>query len=720
MGGAVTLLLVATMGITFGWTPDGADGVKYIIQVPPDQLDQLERVGEITSTISPEVRGRVSEIVIRVGTGSVPRETPAHWNQTNASHPSGVSQVVSDENALRSLPIASDDRRPIPIPMTSNSTQPRIIPGNVNSPSVTRLMKPQSGGMNLPGGYEPPAPTTGPSTSGFNMPPSLAQGGAASTPGTGVPNTGAANTASLNDTLRAEAEAFAEATRRNLGLGMPSTASNDPAAASRASSTTVAPPPFTGGNTAYSGTTNPNAANPYTANPGTSNPATMDRSARNGGPSTAPTSASTGSSAPPWPNDDDDWYALGNRPASRPSTAPATNPTNGSLASDPGAAPRTGADPSNRNSPNSAFNTGNFNQMPGGLGGQNPFGQTASDSLATPSSRRDTTYATSSQGDANTIQRYEYDPKLTPAEADRLPPNGWSFNTAGIPVDREGYLLNAYGERVDQNGRPLSNSAYANESNRSNPSLASNPTPNRSQSSGMQSNGAPTNGNPGYGGNATYASQQGSNPGQTNQGQANPGTHFPNYAAPNTGNSNTVPPNTGNPNTGPLFANGQQPAAPMPNAGQPQSQYPYGQNYTPPQIPYAPTNSNPANPNINPATGYPYQYVNFTPNANNPGGVASNTSASGGTQPGTSNAGPPPGRGEGSLDDKDALGSAISQDPRADREKVATQTLFNALLLVSFVANLYLMYWLNVLRLKYQEMVAAKRAAASANSAAVA
>lgn len=58
-----------------------------------------------------------------------------------------------------------------------------------------------------------------------------------------------------------------------------------------------------------------------------------------------------------------------------------------------------------------------------------------------------------------------------------------------------------------------------------------------------------------------------------------------------------------------------------------------------------------------------------------------------------------------------------NQDSRSDREKVATQTLFNALLLVSFVANLYLMYWLNVLRLKYQEMVAAKRAAASSNPA---
>ncbi|MFG0266905.1 MAG: mu-protocadherin [Rhodopirellula sp. JB055] len=706
MGGAVTLLLVATMGITFGWTPDGADGVKYIIQVPPDQLDQLERVGEITSTISPEVRGRVSEIVIRVGTGSVPRETPAHWKQTNASHTSGVSQVVSDENALRGLPIASDDCRPIPIPMTGNSMQPGIIPGNVNSPSVTRLMKPQSGGMNLPGGFEPPAPSTtpstAPSTSGFNLPSSLTQGGAGSNSGTGVPNTGAPNTGSLNDTLRTEAQAFAEATRRNLGMGTPNASGNPPAAPSSDSSTTVAPPPFTGGSTAYSAPTTPNSGN-------------TDRSARSGGPSTAPTSQSSGANSRPWATDDDDWYAMGNRPAQRPSTAPVTNPTTSSFATN--SQSRTNADSSNRNGANTGLNTGNFNQMPGGLSVPNPFGQTASDAIAPPPTQRDNTYASGSQGNSNTIQRYEYDPKLTPAEADRLPPNGWSFNVSGNPVDREGYLLNAYGERIDANGRPLSNSAYANDNNRSNPNLANStaangPTANGSSSSGA-SNARPTNNGTDYRGNTTYASQQGSPPGQTNSGTNHP----------NNGNPNAGFPNTASQPPGSLYNNAQQPAAPTPNSGQPQWQYPYPQNYASTQVPYAPTTANPTAPNINPATGFPYQYINYPANTagQTAGNVASNNLPTGGTQSGSNNTGPPSGRDAGSLDDKDALaGGALSQDPRADREKVATQTLFNALLLVSFVANLYLMYWLNVLRLKYQEMVAAKRAAASSNSAAVA
>jgi hypothetical protein len=402
---------------------------------------------------------------------------------------------------------------------------------------------------------------------------------------------------------------------------------------------------------------------------------------------------------------------MGNRPTQRPSTAPVTNSANSSFATTP--ASPTNADSSNRNSSNNGLNTGNFNQLPGGLSRPNPFGQTASDSIATPPPQRDSTYASSSQGNSNTIQRYEYDPKLTPAEADRLPPNGWSFNLAGNPVDREGYLLNAYGERIDANGRPISGSTYANDSNRPNPNLANSTNTNGSSPSGTPTNGQPTNGGPDYRGNTTYASQQGSHS----------GANYPNYAASNNGNPNTGFPNTASQTPGSLYNNAQQPAAPMPNSAQPPSQFPYPQNYASTQVPYAPTNANPTAPNINPATGFPYQYINYPANnaGQSAGNLASNNAPTGGTQSGSNNAGPPPGRGAGSLDDKDALaGGALSQDPRADREKVATQTLFNALLLVSFVANLYLMYWLNVLRLKYQEMVAAKRAAASSNSAAVA
>lgn len=666
MGGAVTLLLVATMGITFGWTPDDAGGVKYIVQVPPDQLDQLERVGEITSTISPEVRGRVSEIVIRVGYGPVPREIPAHWMQTNASHPSGVSQVVSDENALRGLPIASDDRRPIPIPMSSNSTQPGIIPGNVNSPSITRLMKPQSGGMSMPGGFDAPAPSGGPATGGFNMPPSFAQG--------------------------------------SVGLGTPSTAPNDSGVTTRDPSATVAPPPFTGA----------------------ANSGNMDRAARFGGPSTDP-AGSTGANARPWSNDDDDWYALGNRPAQRPSTAPVGD---SAMASNTGAASQPGSDPSNRNTTNPSLNTGNFNQMPSGIGGQSSFGQPSSDTVANASSRRDNSDSNAQTNPDNTIQRDEYAPHLTAAEAARLPKNGYDFDDAGVPIDRAGYRLNVYGDRVDQNGRPIQNSTYADNRNDANTGSAGN---SQSPGSNSFSGGSSPTPQPGRNpNNATYTNQTGNGSNQNGSGTA-----APNYAGFNNGNS-AYPDIQNNASGDPANAssnggqpyqntNAQQSQATMPNGyagsptngyantGQAPAQYPQVPNYRT-NPPYAPID-----PNINPATGYPYQNPNY-PNTV-PTYLASNNTPASGPAAGVPNAGGLSSRGAGSssLDD---LGTTAGTTPengrRLDREKVATQTLFNALLLVSFVANLYLMYWLNVLRLKYQEMVAAKRAAASSNATAVA
>ncbi len=48
-----------------------------------------------------------------------------------------------------------------------------------------------------------------------------------------------------------------------------------------------------------------------------------------------------------------------------------------------------------------------------------------------------------------------------------------------------------------------------------------------------------------------------------------------------------------------------------------------------------------------------------------------------------------------------------------ETESVTTQPLFNGLLLISIVANIYLIFWLKNLRLQYHEMVAAKRMASS-------
>ncbi|MCC9644832.1 mu-protocadherin [Rhodopirellula sp. JC740] len=701
MGGAVMLLMVATMGITFGWTPDGADGVKYIIQVPPDQLDQLSRVGEISSTVSPEVRGRVSEIVIRIGNGNVPRVTPASWKTTNASHPSGVSQVVSDENALHGLPLASDDLCPVPIPATGPTYlgQPTIIPGNVNSPSTTRLMKPQSGGMNLPGGFD--MPSTAPSTAansaatgaaapsnGFGIPPSLTQGAtpAASTTANAMNDAAGSMQGTMNDALRSAAESFSDAARRNFGLDKQPTANS---ANNTAASSTVAPPPFTGN---------------------TNTGMNTDRAARAGGPSTAPStgaSSTTNSGQRPWASDDQDWYSLNNRPAGRPSTTPrsTTDATAASKSQDRTIAPTAGGN---------GFSTGNFNQFPSGLGNTNAYAAST---------------GSGNNSSSSTIQPNEYDPRLTPAEADRLPQNGYSFNAAGEPIDREGNRLNAYGQRIDAYGRPLSDTNYTATNGQtpgSNNGFANTPptgaSPIDSRGNTASGNTASNHLGQGYS-DPTFASHPGnssaantnanSNSGQPNSLSPNPnangGTH-PGYTATNQPNAQTpgVQPPSGYTNQPPQYAanpNSQHPAYANQAPG-----YPTVPNYNQPTVPYAPG----AQPNAPMTTGQPYTNVGYSPtvppliaNANqSPTTGSSNvdrTISSPGDRHSTSTSG-------GGMD-------SGNQDSRSDREKVATQTLFNALLLVSFVANLYLMYWLNVLRLKYQEMVAAKRAAASSNPA---
>jgi hypothetical protein len=49
----------------------------------------------------------------------------------------------------------------------------------------------------------------------------------------------------------------------------------------------------------------------------------------------------------------------------------------------------------------------------------------------------------------------------------------------------------------------------------------------------------------------------------------------------------------------------------------------------------------------------------------------------------------------------------------SSRQQVAAQPLFNGLLLISFVANIYLIFWLKNLRIQFRDLVAAKRIANS-------
>ncbi len=162
MGAVPVLIMLAAVGVDYGWQPDGTtspqgDNVQYIIQISPDQLDQVRSVGEITSTIDPSIQGRVSQIVVQVGSGPLPRDAGRALSSNVPSAASPITQAVA----------LADDAAQIPIPEIADAPQAALasrpstdaeLRGRAGSES---LMKPdpQGSGFSLPEGLQTPVRT---------------------------------------------------------------------------------------------------------------------------------------------------------------------------------------------------------------------------------------------------------------------------------------------------------------------------------------------------------------------------------------------------------------------------------------------------------------------------------------------------------------------------------------------------------------------------------
>jgi len=151
MGAAPLLIMLAAVGVDYGWQPDGTtsprgDNVEYIIQIPPDQLDQIKSIGEITSAVDPEIQGRISKVVVRIGTEKLPRDAG------RAATVASVSQAA-----------ATGDNAQIPIPEISDSqsTIAQTPTKQGDAPGSEALMKPdpQAGGFALPDSLSNPVRT---------------------------------------------------------------------------------------------------------------------------------------------------------------------------------------------------------------------------------------------------------------------------------------------------------------------------------------------------------------------------------------------------------------------------------------------------------------------------------------------------------------------------------------------------------------------------------
>lgn len=638
MIGAVMLLMAATVGITYGWVPDGGDGVKYIIQIPPEKIDQVARSGEISSQIPAEIRGRVSEVVIRVGQGNLPRVTPGSLSRR--SEPLGQSYNRSENlNA-----VAAADQIPVPIPSMSNPTDLRPIGMGNTSPTAMMKPAPQSGGMNMPGGFvlsPSTTPSTGfsstpPATNGFNSA-SLEQAArdAANNAAKQYNAAAEAGRQQIQQNVHAATERLGDAANaqfQSATSGLQN-AANDMLYGPTATPSTTDDPrtrlgqsgpvngigvPAPSTSPAYASTSDPRSgtASPLSS-PGTppassfGAPPNFSTSAPNPVPSNfGPSSASptafgptTTSSAPSTrtvatpplsgPTRDEDWYALQNRAGNRPSTAPVESSAGG-------------------------LTGGNFGQLPAGL----QPGTNASTIRPNPTNSTSSGYNNDPRQSALANSGLDYDPNLSPSQAAQLPKNGYGFDAQGYPLDRQGYRIDHYGRRIDSHGHSL--------------------TAVDSMAGNDQSSGSNTNAGSGY---------------ASDRNQSN----------------SSSPPLVQPPRSRPTMPDRE------------------ADNYRPDTDPrYAGTSGRPANESV-PAFNYerPRAAEDSLPSASD---------------------------SRGRLDDKTPTRAGGLGELDSGPEPVAAQPIFNALLLLSVVANLYLLFWLKNMREQFREMVVTKRGAASGGS----
>lgn len=150
MGATPVLIMLAAVGVDYGWQPDGTtssrgDNIEYIVQISPDQLQQIKSIGEITSAIDPSVQGRVSRIVVKGGTDPLPRIA-------------GRSIALETASTVNSRPTAAlvGDAAMVPIPEILDSvanqspTYNSLRDGSTSKSASLMKPDPQGGGFSMP------------------------------------------------------------------------------------------------------------------------------------------------------------------------------------------------------------------------------------------------------------------------------------------------------------------------------------------------------------------------------------------------------------------------------------------------------------------------------------------------------------------------------------------------------------------------------------------
>lgn len=682
MSGVAMLLMIATSGITYGWIPDGGNGVRYIIQIPPDQLDQVQRVGEVSSRIAPEIQGHVSEIVVRIGDGPVPRTTPPHLSENRSGPADAAANQATAAARGPAIDQLAGDLVPMPIPSMNASSMP-LPGGNVPGAagrSTSLKPDPQSGGMNLPG-YSMPS----------SMPSSMNyQNGATAGSGGGAMSAPASHSATSQGQSQSRDSGRQAADDPLLRIARPNSPSSE-AGDNRNPSGRSSSNPYAdaegryGGNQSRADVASGNYSDGRSNSVPTTNPV---QGRMTSGTSDGDRQRSAGSSRTGI-QDDRSWYDARGVAPRRPSTDPVSEPP--------------GSDSRNGNG-NGNMNGNNFAQLPTGL------------------------------RDSQSASRVDYDPNLTAEQAARLPRNGYSFTRDGTPVDREGYPLDRYGNRTaGQNGNQNDRSTdrLGSDDPRSFPASATS----RSTAQDRSDSYSRTSGN-GYSGAPDGTAEDAAYPRVPSYADGYDFRRSSNAAVPQFSgngslNGNSSPGgNRGNPAYGqPQNYVGWGAPATSGAAGDPRSGV-YAQAGDTRTVPYPYPQAGPTTPTpgANVGTSQP---GGMRPGAADPR-LASRSGAADGTgynQPGmeVDVAAPSPSdRLASDRSGQDRSGrdlstfSATSGSGVDDRpERVAAQPIFNGLLLCSVIVNVYLLFWLKNLRLQFRDMVASKRSAGGGGIAAI-
>ncbi|QDT03386.1 hypothetical protein K227x_17680 [Rubripirellula lacrimiformis] len=721
MGGVPVLLMIAAMGmgITYGWQPDANnDGIEYLVQVPPADIDRLQRIGEVSSAVDPRVRGHVTRVVIRVGTGPLPRRMPPGlppiqdlYVQNSAGQKS-TDQISNDQRDLAPVAIPQiGDPHSAAAPTAADLSVASKPAGKRDLASAddgqVKLMKPDpQAGQNSGTGYNFP---TSP------IPPSL--------------QNAAANLQSTIDQAGREINNRTEQVRNTFGA-----ATQNPGAASAPSGTGLVPPPST--------RTQPNQ--------------TATNSAGNGGfappPFTGPPASGSnwGSDPSTNPSDrDNSWRDFAGSTAA--GTGPSTAPSSSTGFGDPRSASTAGNAANDPRPATGLRTTDAFGRPPAGLATPTSFGATSPTSTNSASSamtqyeqsqldaqrraqqirdQQTQTATTSGAGSFLEATTTRPDSRLSQRQ---LQAGAWSVDQSNRIWDQNGKIMLTESLVPPPNDSNPSNSQYAggNTSDRyppTDPRLvrggASVPDYSAAQSNTIRNTGLGSQTNDGLQ-DPRYASTQDPRSAPT-QDPRYPSAQDPRYASA----QDPRYPSAQDPRYAsaqdpryasaqdPRYASAQEPRYPSTQDPRFGSGLDRDSSRTSLAGAGAPSLTNSGrfaeDPRLAAAAGAnstldPRWSTATNDAAREPPSMRDRASdfQSGREQPGS--AAPPSSSPSTPETNRNSLDSG--------REVGTQQPLFNGLLLMSFVANVYLIFWLKNLRVQFRDMVAAKRMANSNTAA---